>query len=156
LARDIARCAGSGIGIKRSKVSLIDERADLAAAEYGEPIFDVGAETDVISGVAKAAGVFMALRALSPDVIVTDEIGRSEDLDALQEVANAGVVMITTAHAPDFSSLMERLFFRQVLEERMFEAYVALSASLGRITVEQVYGADGQARLSSPFRLEAV
>jgi stage III sporulation protein AA len=156
LARDIARCAGSGIGIKRSKVSLIDERAELAAAEYGEPIFDVGAETDVISGVAKAAGVFMALRALSPDVIVTDEIGRSEDLEALQEVANAGVVMITTAHAPDFSSLMERLFFRQVLEERMFEAYVALSASLGRITVEQVYGADGQARLSSPFRLEAV
>ena len=155
LVRDIARSAGNGIGLNRSKVSLIDERAELAAAEYGQPLFDVGDETDVISGVAKAAGVFMALRALSPDVVVTDEIGRSEDLEALREVANAGVVMITTAHAPTFKSLMERLFFKRVLEERMFETYVALSASLGRITVEQVYGVDGQARLSTPFKLEA-
>ena len=72
--RDIARSAGSGLGLSRSKVSVIDERQELAAAEYGEPLFDVGTETDVISNVAKAAGVFMALRALSPDVIVTDEI----------------------------------------------------------------------------------
>lgn len=156
LVRDIARMAGNGDGLNCSKVSLIDERAELAAAEYGEPLFDVGAETDVISGVAKAAGVFMALRALSPDVIVTDEIGRGEDLEALREVSNAGVVMITTAHAPDFNSLMDRLFFRQVLKERMFEAYVQLSASLGRITIEQVYNVSGQARLSGPFKLEAV
>ncbi len=155
LARDIARCAGSGIGVNRSKVSLIDERLELAAAEYGVPVFDVGTETDVISGVPKASGVFMALRGLSPDVIVTDEIGRNEDLEALREVSNAGVVMVTTAHAPDFDSLLERLFFRRVFEERMFEAYVMLSASLGRITVQQVCNARGQELLSAPMRLEA-
>ena len=38
----------------------------------------------------------------------------------------------------------------------MFEAYVALSASLGRITVEQVYDARGQGQLAAPMRLEAV
>ena len=156
LARDIARSAGSGIGIARSKVSLIDERLELAAAEYGEPLFDVGIETDVISGVNKAAGVFMALRALSPEVIVTDEIGRNEDLEALREVANAGVVMITTAHAPDMESLLERMFFRKVFEEKMFEAYVVLSAALGRITVQQVLNAHGQGLLTSPLKLEAV
>ena len=155
LARDIARCAGSGIGLQRSKVSMIDERLELAAAEYGTPVFDVGNETDVISGVPKAAGVFMALRALSPDVIVTDEIGRSEDLEALREVANAGVVMVTTAHAPDLDGLLERLFFRRVFEERMFEAYVMLSAALGRITVQQVCDAHGQGLLPAPLRLEA-
>lgn len=156
LARDIARSAGSGIGIRRCKVSLIDERLELAAVEYGEPVFDVGLETDVISGVGKAAGVFMALRALSPDVIVTDEIGRTEDLEALREVTNAGVVMVTTAHAPDMESLMQRLFFRKVFEEKMFDAYVALSAALGRITVQQVYGAEGRPALAAPIRLEAV
>ncbi len=156
LARDIARSAGSGFGLIRSKVSVIDERQELAAAEYGEPLFDVGTETDVISNVAKAEGVFMALRALSPDVIVTDEIGRSEDLTALREVANTGVVMVTTAHAPDLNSLLERLFFKKVFEEGMFDAYVALSATLGRITVEQVYDACGQGMLDNPMRLEAV
>lgn len=156
LARDIARSAGCGLGVCRSKVSLIDERMELAAAEYGEPLFDVGIETDVISGVNKAAGVFMALRALSPDVIVTDEIGRSEDLEALREVANAGVVMITTAHAPDMDSLLERLFFRKVMEEKMFEKYVVLSASLGRITVQQVCDTHGQGLLAAPIKLEMV
>jgi stage III sporulation protein AA len=156
LARDIARSAGSGIGLIRSKVTVIDERQELAAAEYGEPLFDVGTETDVISNVNKAEGVFMALRALSPDVIVTDEIGRNEDLEALREVANTGVVMVTTAHAPDLASLLERFFFKRLFEEGMFEAYVALSASLGRITVEQVYDARGQGQLSAPMRLEAV
>jgi stage III sporulation protein AA len=153
IARDIARSAGSGIGLAPCKVSLIDERQELAASLYGTPLFDVGRETDVISGVLKHIGVFMSLRSLSPDVIVTDEIGKSEDLEALKEVANSGVVMIATAHAPDLESLQNRLFFRQVFEAQLFDAWVVLSASLGRVTVQQVHDAAGKPRLASPFRL---
>jgi stage III sporulation protein AA len=154
LIRDIARCAGSGIGIGSCKISLIDERQELAAIAYGEPLFDVGTETDVISGVQKHVGVFMALRALSPEVIITDEIGKSADLEALREVANAGVTMITTAHAPDLNTLLNRLFFKQVFEERLFDAYVVLSASLGRITVAQIHDGLGQELLKAPFLLQ--
>ncbi len=153
LLRDIARCAGSGEDTAACKVSLIDERQELASSAYGEPLFDVGIETDVISGVRKHEGVFMALRALSPDVIVTDEIGKSDDLEALREVANAGVVMVTSAHAPDLETLLSRLFFRQVFEERLFDSYVVLSAKLGRITVEQIHGALGQELLTKPLLL---
>lgn len=155
VARDIARCAGSGIGVSPCKVSLIDERQELAASLYGYPLFDVGRETDVISGVLKADGVFMALRSLSPEVIITDEIGKPEDLDALKEVANSGVVMIATAHAPDLDSLLHRMFFRQLFEARLFDAYVVLSAQLGRITVAQVHDAQGNPQLCVPFRLTA-
>jgi stage III sporulation protein AA len=153
IARDIARSAGSGIGLAPCKVSLIDERQELAASLYGTPLFDVGRETDVISGVLKHIGVFMALRSLSPDVIVTDEIGKSEDLEALKEVANSGVIMIATAHAPDLSSLLNRLFFRQVFDAQLFDAWVVLSASLGRVTIQQVHDATGKPRLEEPFRL---
>ena len=153
LARDIARSAGSGRGIVPCKVTLVDERQELAAGIYGRALFDVGLETDVISGVPKHLGVFMALRSLSPDVIVTDEIGKSEDLEALREVANAGVVMISTAHAPDLKSLLNRLFFVKVFDERLFDAYVSLSASLGRVTVEQIFDGAGRALLGSPFLL---
>jgi stage III sporulation protein AA len=154
LLRDIARCAGSGMGIDACKISLIDERQELAAMAYGEPLFDVGRETDVISGVQKHIGVFMALRALSPEVIITDEIGKSADLEALREVANAGVTMITSAHAPDFNTLLNRLFFRQIYEERLFDAYIVLSASLGRITVAQIHDGTGQELLKEPFLLK--
>lgn len=154
LIRDIARSAGSGIGITPCKVSLIDERHELAASVYGQPLFDVGTETDILSGIQKHTGVFMALRSLSPEVIVTDEIGRSDDLEALREVANAGVTMVTTAHAPDFETLLNRLFFRQIFNEKLFDAYVVLSASLGRITVAQIHNGCGQELLTVPFLLK--
>lgn len=154
LARDIARCAGNGIGLVPCKVSLIDERQELAASLYGRPLFDVGVETDVISNIAKHIGVFMALRALSPDVVVTDEIGREKDLEALREVANSGVTMITTAHAPDLKSLLNRMFFQRIFEERLFDAYVVLSATLGRITIEQIHDRIGQEVLKEPFLLK--
>jgi stage III sporulation protein AA len=153
LVRDIARCAGSGDGLASCKVSLIDERQELAASVYGRPLFDVGIETDVISGVPKHEGVFMALRALSPDVIVTDEIGKSADLEALREVTNAGVVMVTTAHAPDLAGLLNRLFFKQIFDEKLFDAYVILSAALGRITVSQIHDSVGQGLLKAPLLL---
>jgi len=155
LVRDIARCGGNGKGLKPSRVTVVDERQEIAASVYGKPLFDVGRETDVVSGVLKSMGVFMALRSLSPDVIVTDEIGRSDDLEALKEVANSGVVMIATAHAPDFESLQNKLFFKKICEERMFDAYVVLSALLGRITVSQIHDRLGQERLKNPFRLRA-
>ncbi len=154
LVRDIARCAGNGLGLPPLKVSLIDERQELAASVYGRPLFDVGVETDVISGVLKHQGAFMALRSLSPDVIVTDEIGKSADLEALREVANAGVAMVTTAHAPDLKGLLNRLFFRKIFDERLFDMYVVLSAALGRITVAQIHDNSGCELLKEPFRLE--
>ncbi len=153
LVRDIARCAGSGIGVAPSRVTVVDERQEIAAGVYGKPLFDVGLETDIISGVPKAEGVFMALRSLSPDVIVTDEIGKSSDLEALREVANSGVVMVATAHAPDFAGLMSKFFFKQICDEQMFEAYVVLSAALGRITVAQIHDRLGQERLQGPIKL---
>ena len=154
LARDIARCAGSGIGVAPVRVSLIDERSELAAGVYGRPLFDVGRETDVISNIPKHIGVFMALRALSPDVIITDEIGRSDDLEALKEAANGGVIMIATAHAPDFESLKSRLFFQKLCGESLFDSYVVLSAAMGRITIEQIHDSAGRARLQSPMLLK--
>ncbi|MDD5016917.1 MAG: stage III sporulation protein AA [Eubacteriales bacterium] len=153
LVRDIARCAGSGIGLRACKVSLIDERQELAACVYGQPLFDVGTETDVISGVVKHTGVFMALRSLSPDVIVTDEIGKSADLEALREIANGGVIMVTTAHAYNLESLLYRLFFKKIFDERLFDAYVVLSSALGRITVAQIHNCFGQELLDQPFLL---
>ncbi len=153
LARDIARCAGSGAGLAPARVTVIDERQELAASLYGRPLFDVGRETDVISGAYKHEGIFMALRSLSPDIIVTDEIGKSEDLEAIREAANSGVVMIATAHAPDFKSLQNRLFFKRLCEERLFDSYVVLSAALGRITVAQIHDNSGQQRMGMPMLL---
>ena len=52
------------------------------------------------------------LRSMSPDVIITDEIGGAEDFDAIKEIKKRGVKIITSLHGdggeyPDF----DKVFF---------------------------------------------
>ncbi len=139
LIRDIARAAGNGEFLKRHKTCIIDERSEIAALKEGSPQFNVGLETDVIDGVNKSEGMTMALRALSPDVIITDEIGRESDLSAIRESINCGVSIIATAHGSSLSDIRKRLFFNKILAEKAFERIVVLDDGLGKITVNTIY-----------------
>lgn len=154
LIRDIARALGNGEGIKRHKVCIIDERSEIASLKDGVPQFSVGLETDVLDGIYKSEGMVLALRALSPDVIVTDEIGREADLSAIREVLNTGVAILATAHGDSLSDLKKRLFFNKLIAEKAFDRLVFLSKSLGKITVEIVYDSDEKTLVSTPLHLK--
>ena len=39
----------------------------------------LGSRVDVLDGCPKAEGMMMMIRSMSPDVLIVDEIGRSED-----------------------------------------------------------------------------
>jgi len=62
--------------------------------------------------------MIMMLRSMSPDVIVTDEIGNKGDKDALIQVLNAGVKVISTAHGYNISELKSRKEVLSLIEER--------------------------------------
>ncbi len=102
ILRDVARniSLGSRWGPPCS-VSLIDERSELAGSYRGRVQMDLGPRTDVLDACPKALGMMMAIRALGPQVIISDEIGRREDVEALQECVNAGVAVISSVHARD-------------------------------------------------------
>ena len=57
-----------------TRISLMDERGEIAAVQNRAPQFDVGANTDVMTGGQKAACCMMLLRAMRPDVLAFDEI----------------------------------------------------------------------------------
>lgn len=103
LLRDLARQI-SNAGLQ---VTIADERGEIAACYEGVPQLDVGARTDVIDGCPKEIAIRMALRALSPQVIVTDEIGLPGEADTLLRVANSGVAVLATAHAADYQQAMQ-------------------------------------------------
>lgn len=97
LLRDIAR----QLSLKGKKVSITDERSEIAALSGGISPFDLGAGCDVLSGVNKADGMLLMLRSMSPDVIITDELGGKEDFDAIAEIKKRGVSIITSLHGFD-------------------------------------------------------
>ena len=79
------------------KISLIDERAELAAMYDGSPRFDVGRNTDVLEGCPKREAVEMLLRSMSPQVIAMDELG-AEDGGAVRHAAESGVKVFASVH----------------------------------------------------------
>ncbi len=97
MLRDIARqLSASG-----KKVSIVDERGEIAALSLGASPFELGANCDVLSGAQKAEGMLIMLRSMSPDVIITDEIGGEEDFEAIREIKKRGVKVITSLHGTD-------------------------------------------------------
>lgn len=94
MLRDIAR----NLSLSGKRVSIVDERCEIAALSFGESPFDLGAGCDILSGVSKADGMLLMLRSMSPDVIITDEIGGDDDFAAIREIKKRGVSIVTSLH----------------------------------------------------------
>ena len=153
LLRDLVRCLSTGgAGRPGLRVSLIDERGEVAVMVRGAPQMDVGLRTDVLDACPKSSGMMMALRALSPRVLVCDEIGSPADCNAIREALYAGVAVVVTVHGDDLETVKCRPSLDRLIQERGFERYVVLSKALGPGTVEQILNQDGNRLLSRPFR----
>lgn len=145
LLRDLIRQLSNGDAkrnIKGYKIGLVDERSEIACCYEGKPQNNVGIRTDVIDGCPKAVGIVMLLRSMSPDIIATDEVGRHEDVLALQEAINAGVTIIATAHGNNLEEIMRRPIMHELLENRMFKRYVFLGFSSGVGSLEKIFDED--------------
>jgi stage III sporulation protein AA len=143
ILRDIARNLSNGIkemGFKGIKVGIVDERSEIAACFRGVPQNDVGIRTDVLDGCPKRIGMQMMIRAMSPRVIITDEIGNDGDREAVHSVLNAGVRIITTAHGYNISELKSRREVLKLIEDRVFERYIVLGNERGPGTLVEVIG----------------
>ena len=114
------------------KTVLIDERDELAAMYKGEPCNAIGEFCDVLCGYPKGEGIMIAVRTLSPDVIICDEIGGKEDAQSVCDAINAGVVMIASAHACNVNELYNRRPIRNLLKSGAFQKIVLLRGGSAR------------------------
>lgn len=132
LLRDIAR----QISDSGTDVVIVDERSEIAACYQGIPQLDVGVRTDVLDGCPKASGITMVLRAMSPRVIITDEIGHPDDGFALADAMKAGVKIISSCHGDSLQGVSQRQWVKQ--SESVFQQAIILSRRHGPGTIEQV------------------
>ncbi len=158
ILRDLARQLSSGVACPVKKVSLIDERAEFAAMWQGIPQNDVGITTDILSGYNKRDGILMAVRTLSPDIIICDEIGREADIDALKTGATCGVKLIASVHASSMEEVLSKPFVKELAFLGAFKTVVLLEgrSNVGKVKqvlcLEDYYDKDN--RLSSDYSLQ--
>ena len=140
LLRDLIRCLSE----RGKTVGVVDERGELAPLREGVPQMDVGPCTDVLEGCPKAMGMTLLLRSMSPDIIAVDELGRKEDIAAVEEVLNAGVTLIATAHGRDFADVQARPQLCALVHKKIFARYLFLSNRNGTGTIEEIRDREGR------------
>lgn len=119
--RDLVRLCG---GIYRTVI--IDERSEIAAMVSGTPTNDVGVMTDVFDRYPRNAAVETAVRVMSPQVLICDEIGSAEDIESLEYVCNSGVKLIATTHCGSISELSEKPNISKLLADGVFDTVLLL------------------------------
>lgn len=133
LLRDIAR-AISEAGFK---VSICDERSEIAGMHSGQSSYHLGPMTDVLDGCPKAEGMMMLIRSMSPDVIITDEIGKAEDFDAIKTCLNCGIHLITSVHGNSMEDL-KRSTLCPVISSKAFQKIIFLTNKPTVGTIKEV------------------
>ncbi len=127
LLRDLVRQLATGTGSAPKKVAVIDERGELAATYCGVWQNDLGLCCDVLDHYPKGAGILQAIRSLSPEVIVCDELGGQEDVEAIRQGLYAGVAVIATVHAGSEAELLCKKQGRALLKTGAFGAVAVMS-----------------------------
>ncbi len=103
------------------RISIVDERNELAAYDGATPSFDLGRCSDVLTGVSKDEGILMLLRAMNPEILAVDEITKPRDAEAVLQAYGCGVGILASAHATSLDELWKRPVYRELLQAQVFQ-----------------------------------
>lgn len=138
ILRDTARILSS-LPDKIYNVLVVDERNEIAAMNDGKMLLNIGVNSDVINGAPKSYAFTRAVRALRPDIIVTDELFDSEDVAAASYAINSGVAVIASVHGSNHTDLFDKKSFDDTIKNKLFKLYINLSDRYGPGTLESIY-----------------
>ena len=129
MLRDIVKQVSSGIKDLKFKgidVGIVDERGEIASLYKGSPQNDIGIKTDVVANVPKNIGMKMLIRSMAPKVIVADEIGSFEDVEAINYAMCSGCKGIFTAHGSNFDDIYLNCVLKNLINSHIFETIIFL------------------------------
>lgn len=129
ILRDVIRRLSNGIdeiNFKGKTCGVVDERGEIAAMYKGVPQNDVGIRTDIIENVTKNQGIHMLVRTMAPEIIACDEIGSSDDVEAIHYALYSGVKGIFTMHGKNIENIKNNRQIYELIENREIQKVVFL------------------------------
>ena len=101
------------------RAAVVDSRQEITSA-LGQ------LSIDVLLGYPRAIGMEIAVRTLSPQIVLCDEISGNADVEAVLKCAASGAAVVATVHAGCREDLMRRKEIRCLLECSVFPTLVGL------------------------------
>ncbi|MDR3178454.1 MAG: Flp pilus assembly complex ATPase component TadA [Oscillospiraceae bacterium] len=138
ILRDLARQLSIGTKIPRKKVTIIDERLEIAGTLEETWQNDVGL-CDVLANITKGCAMLCALRSLSPEILVCDEVGDKSDIQSIRQVLNSGVQTISTIHAGSVEELLRKDQGRELLKTGAFQNIVIMKGRATPLEIKKIY-----------------
>lgn len=134
ILRELAR----KLSLLGEKVSVIDERNEFSGTYAGLAQNDLGF-CDILNGYPKAEGLTQAIRTLSPNVIVCDEIGTERDIQAIRQAVHAGVKLIVSVHAGSIDDFSRRKHCMDILNTEAFDVLAMMWGRTKPGVISQIY-----------------
>lgn len=138
ILRDLARVLSFDL---KKCVTIVDERCEIAATYNGISSNDVGF-CDVMNEYPKGEGIIQAIRTMSPEIIVCDEIGSVSDTDAIRQGLNAGVKIVASIHADSIESFLSRTQAIELIKTNAFKKIVFLENNKSPGQIKEIIGVD--------------
>lgn len=139
LIRDLARQLASFGESMNYKVCVIDERQEIACVSNGIPQNDLGVNCDILSCYPKGQAIISAVKTLSPDIIVLDEVGTTEEIEAIKLGVNSGVKFIVTVHAEDYDEIINKPQIRELINTYSFKKLVLMNRFSKASYINEIY-----------------
>lgn len=116
--------------LEMQRVCVIDERHEV----FMERIFD-NCCIDFISGTDKKTGIERAVRLLSPQIIICDELSGKEEAETISRAKNNGTIFIASYHCDSFQSALGKDFLLKLFDDGVFGAICTLKrAKNGKVS----------------------
>lgn len=125
--RDFTRLLSGGFNNRYRKITVVDERNEIAYKDANGINADIGINTDVLTGYPKSLGIEMAIRTLSPEMIVCDEISSSDEIEAMEDGFLSGVKFAVSVHASSRKEIIEKKIIRMLIEKNEFDYIILLN-----------------------------
>ena len=100
-------------------VCVVDERCEFSEEDY------MGCEVDILKGYKRRAGLEIATRTMSAEVVMIDEIG-GDDAREIYDIVRCGIPLIATAHADSYEELLCKGSIAPLIDAGAFDVFVGI------------------------------
>lgn len=109
-------------GERAARVSVIDTRYELCAGILESDM------TDVFYGYPRYEGILSAVRTMSPEYIICDEVSTEQDVKALMYAHSSGIAVCASVHAGNIEELTNIPIFKSLFEGNVFDFVCGIQA----------------------------
>lgn len=109
------------------RICVIDRKNEL----YSEAMHS-NSNVDFLTNYPQKTGFDIAIRNLSPQIVICDEIGLCDETESILECKNCGVEVICSAHAGNINELLDRENIKKLHNHKIFSGYIQIGNIKGK------------------------